>query len=122
MSQIPRSSILRSLDVLHGQLVVDDQRVDAFNVADSPRGARREASPQVHGAQPPLSAGATTGNTGQSGQGGSSLRWSKCSAQVRGGEDSKEYLRALLTDTGRGESKCKTWLSVLQQQQQEWLP
>ena len=43
--QIPRSSILRSLDVLHGQLVVDDQRGDAFNAAGSPRGARREASP-----------------------------------------------------------------------------
>ena len=42
------------------------------NTGQSGQGIRRGA-PEVHDAQPPLSAWATTGNTGQSGRGGGSL-------------------------------------------------
>ena len=40
---IPRSSILRCLDVLHGQLLVGRQRGDAFNKAVGHCDARAEA-------------------------------------------------------------------------------
>ena len=97
-SQIRRSNILRSLDVLLSQITQDRQGGDAFKAAGSFHGERkrRQHNTTIHSR--PCEQRLQTGNTAQCG---------RSSAEVCGDQESKTYLRSSLTDSGRGRDKGK---------------